>query len=80
MADRHRSSDGTRDTDAYDTDAPAGSHSGREGGDLARNVGTQDELKQARQDNAGVTRVRKGDRANPMDSSNGSDTDNGDAN
>ncbi len=79
MAERHRSSDGHRDTDAYDTELSGGSHSGREGGDLARNIGTQDELKQATQDNAGLTRVRKSDRANPMDSSNGSDTDNGDA-
>ncbi len=64
MAERERSKDGTRETDAYidkdDKTAPGG-QPGREGGDLSRKVGTRDELKRAEHDNTGATRVRKSD-------------------
>jgi hypothetical protein len=60
MADRHRSSDGSRDTDRIPSDA-APSHSGRDGGRLARRIGTEDELKRAGERPAGKTRVHKSD-------------------
>ncbi len=37
------------------------SHGGREGGRLARDIGTQDELKRATERPAGATRVNKSD-------------------
>ncbi|EYD71616.1 hypothetical protein [Limimaricola hongkongensis] len=64
MADRARSKDGVKETDAYVSDedkAGAGSQPGREGGDLTRKVGTRDDLKRAEQDDPGATRVRKSD-------------------
>lgn len=64
MADRARSKDGTRETEAYISEEDkvgAGNQPGREGGDLTRKVGTRDELKRAEQDDPGATRVRKGD-------------------
>ena len=68
MADRARSKDGVKETDAYVTDedkAGAGNQPGREGGDLTRKVGTRDDLKRAEQDEAGATRVRKSDEKDP---------------
>ncbi|SDE04893.1 hypothetical protein [Limimaricola pyoseonensis] len=64
MAERARSKDGKRETEAYVSDADkagAGNQPGREGGDLTRKVGTRDDLKRAEQDEAGPTRVRKSD-------------------
>ena len=64
MADRARSKDGVKETDAYVTDEDkggAGNQPGREGGDLTRKVGTRDDLKRAEQDDHGATRVRKSD-------------------
>ena len=62
MAERHRSQDGSRDTDAFLEDAPATpSQQGRAQGNLERKVGTRDELKQAEQTRPGATRVRKSD-------------------
>ena len=61
MAERKKSKDGKRETDAYldDTDTP--SQQGRAQGNLERKVGTRDTLKRARQDRPGTTRVRKSD-------------------
>lgn len=64
MADRARSKDGVKETDAYVSEEDkggAGNQPGREGGDLTRKVGTRDDLKRAEQDDPGVTRVRKSD-------------------
>lgn len=63
MAERKRSSDGTRDTDAFIEDMPkTPDQQGRSGGEVARDVGTQDALKRATtQGAAGVTRVTKAD-------------------
>lgn len=69
MAERKRSKDGVRETEQH-REPDAGSP-GRAGGNLARNVGTRDELKRAREDPAGATRVRKSeekDRAEQKDS------------
>jgi hypothetical protein len=61
MADRHRSQDGTRDTDKFIKDMPdTPSHQGREGGEVARDVGTEDQLRRyTEQGVKGVTRVTK---------------------
>ena len=61
MANRVQSSDGHRDTDDILGVAAAVSQSGRKGGRLARDIGTQDELKRAGERPAGVTRVKKAD-------------------
>ena len=62
MADRHRSSDGTRETKDLVPDAPTPSQQGRAQGNLERDVGTQDLMKRAQQgEDAGVTRVTKAD-------------------
>jgi len=61
MANRVQSSDGHRDTDEILGVAGAVSQSGRKGGRLARDIGTQDELKRAGERPAGVTRVKKAD-------------------
>ena len=62
MADRHRSQDGRRETDAFTDDTKAPGHSGRAQGALERKVGTRDEQKQAEK-GAGATRVTKEDEA-----------------
>ena len=59
MAERHRSSDGSRDTDKILGEDGAVSGQGREGGRLARQVGTKDEKKRAFERPAGATRVTK---------------------
>jgi hypothetical protein len=61
MAERHRSKDGSRDTDQFIEEMPkTPSHQGREGGEIARDVGTEDSLKRANQQGAkGTTRVTK---------------------
>ena len=61
MAERHRSQDGTKETDAYldDSDTPA--QQGRAGGGLERKAGTRDEKKRAEKDRPGATRVTKAD-------------------
>ena len=61
MAKRVQSHDGHRDTDDILGAEGAVSQSGREGGRLARDIGTQDELKRAGERPAGVTRVKKAD-------------------
>jgi len=68
MAERHRSKDGTRDTDEFlKDDAPlgAGAQQGRDGGDLARKTATKDELRKAKDTRAGATRVTKSDEDRP---------------
>ncbi|UWQ20510.1 hypothetical protein [Jannaschia sp. W003] len=61
MAERHRSNDGTRETDQFIEDMPeTPSHQGRAGGDVATEVGTRDSLLRATtQGTRGVTRVGK---------------------
>ena len=62
MAERIRSSDGTRETEAYlDDDLATPGQQGRAQGNLERKVGTRDEMRQATQPGAGMTRVRKSD-------------------
>ncbi len=63
MADRKRSSDGTRETDAFIEDMPeTPDQQGRSGGETARDVGTRDSLARASEQGVkGVTRVRKSD-------------------
>lgn len=61
MADRHRSKDGTRETETYTDDSATPGQQGRAGGNLERKVGTRDLLKRAQKDRPGATRVRKSD-------------------
>lgn len=67
MADRHKSNDGSRDTDKIlgtdQADTPA--QGGRSGGNLARTIGSEDEMKRAEQGAAGKTRIRKADEEKP---------------
>lgn len=58
MAERKRSSDGTRETENFTDDAPTPSQQGRSQGNLERQVGTRDEEKQ-RLHGGGATRVTK---------------------
>lgn len=59
MAERKRSKDMSRDTDKVLGTEGEISHGGREGGRLARQVGSKDELKRANERPAGATRVTK---------------------
>jgi len=61
MAKRVQSHDGHRDTDDILGAEGQISQSGRDGGRLARDIGTQDELKRASERPAGATRVKKAD-------------------
>jgi hypothetical protein len=62
MAERSKSKDGTRDTERIiGSDAPV-AQQGREGGRLARQKGSKDELKRATERPAGATRVRGADK------------------
>jgi len=61
MAKRVRSHDGIRETDDILGAKGEISQSGREGGRLARDIGTKDELKRAEERPAGATRVKKAD-------------------
>lgn len=61
MAERKRSQDGKRETDAYLDDENTPIQQGRSQGNLERKVGTRDEMKRAKQDRPGATRVRKSD-------------------
>ena len=61
MAERHRSKDGSRDSDRIEGEPGGASHSGRAGGRLSRQIGTRDEEKRAVERPAGRTRVRKSD-------------------
>lgn len=55
MAERARSKDGSRDTDDVLGARGEVSQQGRTGGDVAREVGTRDELKRAGSRPAGTT-------------------------
>ena len=57
MAERHRSNDGTKDSEKLTSDLPAASQQGRADGNLQRDVATQDEKKRATETPAGATRV-----------------------
>ncbi|KIT15982.1 hypothetical protein [Jannaschia aquimarina] len=61
MTERVRSKDGSRETDDYIEDMPkTPDHQGRQGGDIAREVGTRDALLRANTQGArGVTRIGK---------------------
>jgi hypothetical protein len=59
MADRHRSSDGSRDTEKILGAEGSVSGKGREGGRLSRQLGSKDEKKRAFERPAGATRVTK---------------------
>jgi hypothetical protein len=61
MAKRVKSHDGHRETDDILGAEGQISQSGREGGRLARDIGTKDELKRAEERPAGATRVKKAD-------------------
>lgn len=61
MAERIKSTDGARDSEAILGAEGEVSHGGRAGGRLARDVGTKDELKRAYERPAGATRVTKAD-------------------
>ena len=64
MADRHRSKDGSKDSEKLTGDLPAASQQGRSDGNLQRDVATQDEQKRGTEKPAGVTRVRGEDKRN----------------
>ncbi|MEQ6247621.1 hypothetical protein ABMC89_01885 [Sulfitobacter sp. HNIBRBA3233] len=64
MAERHRSKDGSRDSDKFvDEDADI-SQQGRAGGDIQRDVATQDEEKRGVEKPHGTTRVTGEDKRN----------------
>ena len=62
MAERHRSKDKSRDSEKVYGDKDISiSQAGRVGGNLQRNIATQDEKKRANERPAGATRVTKSD-------------------
>ncbi len=65
MAERARSKDGSRDTDKVPGTEGSPGQSGRDGGSLARAIGSEDELKRSEERPAGATRVRKSDEEKP---------------
>ncbi len=62
MAERHRSKDGSKETEEILGEAADISQKGREGGDIERRVATRDEQKRAEEKPAGITRVTGQDR------------------
>ncbi|MEM8753957.1 MAG: hypothetical protein AAGF90_13345 [Pseudomonadota bacterium] len=62
MAERKRSKDGKQEAQLLGAEGPVGG-AGRSGGRLAREIGTEDELKRAHERPAGATRVTKSDEA-----------------
>jgi hypothetical protein len=62
MAERRRSSDGSRDTDRVHGAKGKVSQAGRGDGTLPRDIGSRDEKKRAAERPAGATRVRKSDK------------------
>ena len=60
MAERHRSKDGTSETEKFLDDAATPGHQGRAEGELERKVGSRDEERQAKY-GEGATRVTKED-------------------
>ncbi|KIC34680.1 hypothetical protein [Leisingera sp. ANG-S5] len=59
MAERKRSMDGHQETKGILGEKGSVSHGGRTGGRLAREIGSEDEEKRAKERPAGATRVRK---------------------
>lgn len=59
MAERQRSKDGTRDSERIGGEGGAPGGQGRDGGRLAREIGTKDEQKRATERPAGRTGVTK---------------------
>ena len=59
MAQRQRSKDGSRDSDAVLGSTGSAGQAGRGGGRLSRRVGSRDEMKRALERPAGATRVTK---------------------
>ncbi|MCB4455516.1 hypothetical protein [Leisingera sp. McT4-56] len=59
MAERKRSKDGHRETKDILGEEGSAAHGGRTGGRLAREIGSEDEEKRAKERPAGATRVRK---------------------
>jgi len=64
MAERHRSKDGTKETEKYVSEAEDIGQQGRSGGALQRDVGTQDEEKRSVDKPEGQTRVTGEDKRN----------------
>ncbi len=65
MAERQRSKDGKRETDEILGTEGEVEQSGRDGGNVARTIGSEDELKRAAARPGGKTRVRKSDEEKP---------------
>ncbi len=61
-ADRAETARQTDDSDILENDEPTISHSGAQGHNLHRDIGSRDELRQATGDTDGVTRVRDSDK------------------
>ena len=61
MADRHRSQDGTRETEDFVDGPDTPSEHGAAGGETARKVGSRDQEKSA-EGNDGATRVKGSDK------------------
>ncbi|MGR3435178.1 MAG: hypothetical protein ACU0CO_09875 [Shimia sp.] len=61
MAERQRSKDGTRETEAFVDDAATPGAQGRADGNLQRQVGTKAALKRVEKGEDEITRVRKSD-------------------
>lgn len=59
MAERKRSKDGERDTDKILGARGEVAQAGRQGGRLARDIGSKDEHKRAQERPAGATRVTR---------------------
>lgn len=62
MAERHRSQDGTRETEQFIDDAATPSEGGRADGTLQKQVGTKAALKRVEKGEDEITRVRKSDK------------------
>jgi hypothetical protein len=72
MAERRRSKDGKRETERVPgVQGGRAGQSGRAGGNLARTIGSEDELKRSGSRPAGKTRIRKADEDRPRTSNLG---------
>ncbi|WP_370402117.1 hypothetical protein [Sulfitobacter sp. JB4-11] len=64
MAERHRSKDGSKDSEKFTSDDGPVAQQGRDGGNLQRDVGTRDDAKRANEKPSGATRVTGQDKRN----------------
>lgn len=64
MAERHRSKDGSKDSEKFVDESAEISQQGRSDGNLERDVGTKDEKKRAVEKPEGHTRVTGEDKRN----------------